>query len=487
MFELVVSFIEQYHLLPDHGTIVVAVSGGADSLCLLHLLNSICGPGKRYAGVRLHVAHLDHQLRGDASIRDAETVAQLARAWDLPVTIGRVDVPALARQEHRSLEDAARVARYRFLRNIAQGRPIAVAHHQDDQVETLILHWLRGGGINSMTGLQPRQQDIIRPLLAVRRADVLTYCTQHQLEPLEDASNTDTRFLRNRIRHQLLPLLETINPNIRATLVRNAEILSVDADWIEAQVDACWTDVILTEDRQQIRLSTPRLLELPLSLQHHLLRRVSALLCEGQSPLEARHYPLLDKLLRRKSGGGPVTLHMPHQLHVVGKQDTLLCKKASLEASTSSTTIGNNAEVILPIPGRVAIPGTPWQAEAELIERSEVYAVLRAEDWPGVWHLLTNDRYTVYADGDLIGNRVWIRTRHAGDRMRPLGMSHEKKVQDILVDRHIPRAERDQIPLFFSPTHCVWLAGVLLDDRVRLTPTTRQIVRFVLLPVQSGP
>jgi tRNA(Ile)-lysidine synthase len=217
MLDTIRAYLEQHHLLPEQGTVVVAVSGGADSLCLLHLLHEVCGPSKPYPAVQLHVAHLNHQLRGQESERDATVVAQLAHSWDLPVTIGSIDVSALARQEQRSLEDAARVARYRFLREVAQDQLIAVAHHQDDQVETLLLHCLRGGGLASMVGLQPRQQDIIRPLLCVTRADTLAYCEQHHLVPLEDASNSDPRFLRNRIRHELLPLLTELNPGIRET------------------------------------------------------------------------------------------------------------------------------------------------------------------------------------------------------------------------------------------------------------------------------
>lgn len=479
MFDRVLSYIERYHLLPESGNIVVAVSGGADSLCLLHLLHRVCGSGKRYNQVSLHVAHLDHQLRPEVSAREADIVAHIARSWHLPITVGHINVPTLARQEHRSLEDAARVARYRFLREVARGQPIAVAHHQDDQTETLILHWLRGGGINSMIGLQPRQQDIIRPLLAVNRADILTYCAQHGLQPLEDASNADIRFLRNRVRHELLPMLEAINPNVRATLIRSAEVIRVDAEWIEKQVDACWTDIVLAEERQHVHLSLKRLLALPLSLQHHVLRRASAHLCDGQSPLEARHYALLDDLLGREAGGEPITLHMPGDLSIIRERDSLLCQKTSAQTLTTPST-GENTEVTLPIPGRVVLPGTPWLAEAEIIERPDVYTALRAGDWSTVWHLLVRDRYTIYADGNLIGNPVLVRTRRVGDRMRPLGMAHEKKIQDILVDQHIPRAERDQIPLFFSPQHCIWLAGIQIDDRVRLTSATRQIVRFTL-------
>ena len=305
MLDTIVAFIEQHQLLPAQGTIVVAVSGGADSLCLLHLLHQLCGaPEKLYPHLHLHVAHLNHLLRPEAHA-DAAYISQLAASWGLPVTIGTIDVSALARKEHQSLEEAARTARYRFLREVAQGQPIAVAHHADDQVETLLLHWLRGGGLTSMVGMQPRQQNLIRPLLAVSHADTVAYCQQHGLVPLEDASNTDPRFLRNRVRHELLPLLTSLNPGIRATILRNAEVIHTDVAWIEQQIDDLWPTVVLTVQETQITIDATALLALPLSLQRHLLRRVTAQLCAGQSPLELRHYLLIEQLLQPHSAPLP--------------------------------------------------------------------------------------------------------------------------------------------------------------------------------------
>src|SRR5205823_8716515 len=199
---IVTTYIDKHQLLPPRGEVIVAVSGGADSLCLLHLLNQLCGTGKRNPEVHLHAAHFNHKLRGEASDRDASAVANIVESWGLPYTQGEVDVAALARMEKRSLEDAARIARYCFLREVAKGQPIAVAHHADDQVETLLLHFLRGSGLTGMVGMLPRQQDIIRPLLQVRHAQAVAYCQEHGIEPLEDLSNTDPKFLRNRIRHE---------------------------------------------------------------------------------------------------------------------------------------------------------------------------------------------------------------------------------------------------------------------------------------------
>jgi tRNA(Ile)-lysidine synthase len=494
MLEAVSSYIEQHHLLPEEGTVIVAVSGGADSLCLLHVLYCLCGASKRYPAVSLYVAHLDHQLRGEASAQDAATVATLAQSWHLPVTIGQADVSALARQERRGIEEMARIARYRFLRALAQevnATTIAVAHHMDDQVETLLLHWLRGGGLASMVGLQPRQQDLIRPLLCVSRVDTHAYCAQHGLVPLDDASNSDTRFLRNRIRHELLPLLTEMNPGYRNTLLRNAEAMQVDLAWVETQVDRYWPQIVSHVDEERIHFHLPSLQALPSSLQRHLLRRASALLSAGQSPLEVRHYQLVEQFLQRARTSAPLTLHLPQRLHLTRLMDNLVLERVRADSS-SVTSCEEHTEALLPVPGCVVVPGTSWLARADLLTDDlleQVCPALRRAEWATVWRLLRTDQHQVYIDADqlvhdtMYGPQVHlcVRTRRSGDRIQPLGMTHEKKIQDVLVDKRIPRAQRSDIPLFFSATHCVWLAGILVDNRVRLVPDTRHIVRLSIV------
>ncbi|MEO6891978.1 MAG: tRNA lysidine(34) synthetase TilS [Ktedonobacteraceae bacterium] len=512
MLERVTAYIEQYRLLPESGEVLVAVSGGADSLCLLHLLHRLCGPepGKPYAGVNLRVAHLNHKLRTPESEREAEAVAGLARDWGLPVVIGEEDVPALARRERLSQEEAAREARYRFLRASARGQPIAVAHHADDQVETLLLHWLRGGGLAGMVGMAPRQQDIVRPLLQVTHAETVAYCRAHGIVPLEDASNADPRFTRNRIRHELLPLLAELNPGIRQTLLRNAEVLRVDLAWIEAQVDASLPTMLLMDQDDTIALRLDALKTLPLSIQRHLLRRVSARLSGGQSGLEPRHYALIEQLMSRPfTPADGIGLDLPHGLRVMRHMDSLIftvgtqlivsapagqedathngaqasgAQPKRAQASGARTRNAGELEgVMLQVPGQVEVPGTRWWAGAELLVDDlelEVRRALVRQDWEAVWRLLPATRLAVYVDGDAVGAPLRVRTRRPGDRMRPLGMAGEKKVQDLLVDKHIPRAERGSIPLFFSSAHCLWVAGLCLDDRVRLTSTTQHVVRL---------
>jgi tRNA(Ile)-lysidine synthase len=483
---IVTTYIDKHQLLPFEGEIIVAVSGGADSLCLLHLLNQLCGTGKRYPGVRLHAAHLNHKLRGEASYQDEAAVASIVKSLGLPYTSGEVDVAELARTEKRSLEDAARIARYGFLREVAQGKLIAVAHHADDQVETLLLHFLRGSGLTGMVGMLPRQQDIIRPLLEVHHTQTVAYCQEHAIEPLEDLSNTDPQFLRNRIRHELVPLLESLNPGFDSTLLRNAGVIGVDVAWVEAQIEVCWPNVVRLEKDDTVILRREAFSSLPLSLQRHLLRRVTARLCEGQSPLEIRHYTLIEQLIGHEDRQER-ELYLPHELRVMSNFHEIIFER--LPEHTSMRDISRweqqNAEVaLLPIPGRIRVPGTPWIATADALSPellAEVRDALKREDWSEVWRLLPANQRVAYIDADAAGSTIEVRMWRAGDRMQPFGMQHEKKLQDIFVDRHIARSERGSIPVFFSAAHCIWLAGICLDDRTRLTSKTQEIVRLAII------
>lgn len=489
MLERVLAYIDRHQLLPEQGEIVVAVSGGADSLCLLHLLRQICGPGRPYPGVSLHAAHLNHMLRGEESARDARVVANIAENWEIPFTPGETDVLALAKAEKRSLEEAARLARYRFLREVARGRRIAVAHHADDQAETLLLHWLRGSGLSGMVGMPPRQQDIIRPLLEITHAETLAYCAEHGIIPAEDQSNSDPRFLRNRIRHELLPLLQELNPGIQHTLLRNAEVARVDLEWLEAHVDNCWPGVVISEQEDAIKLDAHVLLTLPLSLQRHLLRRVTARLCAGQSPLEPRHLLLIEKLLDQQSSYRQRSLDLPQKLRALYWGNYLIfeIRPGREEAPEISTRQSAKDVVYLSIPGAVAVPGTSWQARAEVLTEQQLERIapaLRQENWPELWRLLEPPTpYAVYIDGAMAEAQLLVRTRRPGDRVQPLGMTTEKKVQDIFVDRHITRDERATTPLFFSRAHCLWVARACIDQRARLTAGTRRIIRLSIQPV----
>ncbi|HFD38988.1 MAG TPA: tRNA lysidine(34) synthetase TilS, partial [Anaerolineae bacterium] len=240
MLDRVRWLIEQDRLLTSGDRVVVGVSGGPDSLCLLHLLHRL----QAEYDLALHVAHLHHSLRGADADADAAFVRQIAAAWGLPCTVEQADVPALAAEGKLAVEEAARQARYAFLRRVAIGvgaRIVAVGHNADDQAETVLMHFIRGSGLAGLRGMLPRAPypqftnpqstnsqstsphlTLIRPLLDISRADILAYCDRHGLTPRFDRSNLDTTYFRNWLRHEALPLLARHNPNVDQVLRRTA-------------------------------------------------------------------------------------------------------------------------------------------------------------------------------------------------------------------------------------------------------------------------
>ena len=235
--------IDRYDLLASGGKVVVAVSGGPDSLCLLHGLREL----RDEYGVQLHVAHLNHCLRGLDSAEDSRFVWQIAADWGLPLTRSSVNVKKLVKEQKGSVEEMARQVRYRFLAQPQQqagADRIALGHNADDQTETVLMHWLRGAGLAGLRGMRPKsplgelrlgEEEtampdllLIRPLLYVARSEIEAYCEAHELRPRFDRSNLDTTYFRNRLRHELLPHLEGYNPNIREVIRRSAQALSGD-------------------------------------------------------------------------------------------------------------------------------------------------------------------------------------------------------------------------------------------------------------------
>ena len=268
--------IIRHALLPTHGVVVVACSGGADSLALFFALHALCGkPTSAFPAITLHVAHLDHGLRDTAGAHDAAFVREICAASHTPCTLGLV-TPAEQAEWQGSLEASARTARYRFLREVAQAvgaDRIALGHTLDDQAETVLMHFIRGSGVDGLAGMAHRAGDLIRPLLGTRHTETLAYCRAMGHEPRVDATNDDLRFTRNRVRQELLPLLATYQAQIIPTLARNAEVIAQDVAYLQTMTEQAWADVVLKATDQEITLSRPKLRGLPPAMRQRVLRR----------------------------------------------------------------------------------------------------------------------------------------------------------------------------------------------------------------------
>ncbi|MBI4181336.1 MAG: tRNA lysidine(34) synthetase TilS, partial [Chloroflexi bacterium] len=304
----VLDFIQKHHLLAGQHRLVVAVSGGQDSVCLLHVLVKL----QEELKLKLHVAHLNHQLRGAESEADAQYVAQLAGQLGIPATIEQRDVKAYQAYQRISLEEASREVRYTFLEAVAKSigaDRVAVGHTTDDHIETILMHLIRGTGTRGLRGLQPTNRwqpsggslTIIRPLLRVSRAETADYCQEHQLIFRVDASNLSLSPLRNRIRQQLVPLLKSYNPRAVEALLRTARIAGDELVFLEKEARRLWVSIVRRQG-DTIIFDKIGLLELPSALQRYLLRMSLEKLLGNLKDIEARHIEEIVAFLTKPAG-----------------------------------------------------------------------------------------------------------------------------------------------------------------------------------------
>ncbi len=459
--ERIVAFIEKHNLLQAGEKLVVAVSGGADSVCLLHFL----AQHQKYFRIELHVAHLNHQLRGADSDADAEYVSKLAHQLALPVTIKQADVKAYQVKKRCSLEEAAREVRYNFLAQVAKEvktNRIAVGHTRDDHTETVLMHLIRGAGTTGLKGLEPRSEmmvegqkfEVIRPLLAITREEAANYCQKHQLMPRSDMSNLSLAFFRNRIRLELLPLLRKYNPNFDEAIWRLSQIAGDEVSFLQEQAKKLWVEVAKEQNRT-IYLDKAKIRALPQAMQRQLLRLALSRLLGNVKDIEAEHIEAILNLAHKPGK----KLNLPRGLTFVTEYDQLILKVAKAFDCPFPILTG---EFQLNIPGETILPG--WRVVAEIITEFMAF--------PG------NNNLVALFDFQKTGNRLLVRSRKPGDRFQPLGMKELKKLQDFMVDAKIPRLWRDCIPLVCSPEQILWVVGWRIDDRVKVTETTKEILRL---------
>lgn len=486
----VTRFAHTHHLWSPGATLVVGVSGGPDSLCLLGALHALTASGDTGAPGHLIVAHLDHEMRGEAGGEDASWVRAFAAELGIECVTERSDVPKLARSERRSLEEAGRNARYAFMRRILEERRaerICVGHTSDDQLETLVMNWLRGSGLAGLSGMAPLTSDIARPLLGVTHAQTLAYCAARGWRPREDASNTDTRFRRNRVRAELIPALRQYNPNLRETLVRNAALLADDDAYLAASAATAWRE-LAHRDADTVSFAMDSLREAPPAIRHRLFQRALSHLAGDALSLEAVHVVSLDALIARKATGGALAL--PGQLRALRDYDTLLIERQASQPDANTPEVVASESWRLQAPGSVDLPALGWRLRAWYVTTAPGHEQDKATPPPfaslsrhGTAAELRRAESRVYVDAEQAGEVFEVRAWRPGDRFQPLGTPFDKKVQDYFVDAKTPRRVRGRTPLVFGRGRLVWLAGQRIDDRVKLTPATQRVLVLQLEPL----
>jgi tRNA(Ile)-lysidine synthase len=468
----VLDFTRQHNLVSGGEKLVVAVSGGADSVCLLHILVRL----KEKLKIKLHLAHLNHQLRDAESEADADYVSDLARKLGITATVERRDVKAYQKKMRLSPEEAAREVRYHFLTEVAGAtgaKRVAVGHTRDDHIETILMHLIRGAGTRGMRGLQPYTEwtsktgglIVIRPLLEVSHQDTEDYCRQHRLAPRLDASNLSLSPLRNRIRQQLLPLLQSYNPGIAEALLRTGRIAGDDIDFMDKETARLWNK-IARQEGEAIILDKPKFDRLPPTLQRYLLRASAERLLGSAKDIEMRHIEEMMALVGKPAGK---RLSLPGDLSFATGYDKYQLTTDLTDLSPFPKLEG---EVRLNIPGQTLLSG--WRIEATIIKPSVVKGKPEGANAPSE----TKNDFTAYFDLSKTSDKLIVRARKRGDRFQPLGLSLPKKVGEFMIDAKIPQAWRQQVPIVCSPSQIVWVVGWRIDDRVKVSDNTKQVLRL---------
>jgi len=471
--------IERYGMLNRGGTVILGISGGIDSLCLLSVMRALATEYE----ISLHVGHLNHGIRREAA-RDAEWVQDQCRRWAIGCTVGTEDVPTLARERGLSLEETARQARYAFLAAVARelnADTVAVGHNADDQAETVLMHLLRGAGLAGLRGMRPvawldeerpsaravsgagrERVRLVRPLLTIPRAELELYAAEQGLKPVEDVTNADTAYLRNRIRHELLPLLQDYNPSIRAILCRTAEALAGDEQLLERSIRKAWDQIVAYRDSARIVYQREALMRCPDAMRRALLRRGIYEL--RQSLRDVSWINVRDAIDVLSSGRVGARATLPGGLRLaIGYEQVLLCEDGSTWPLDDRPRM--SGALSLTVPGLWLLPDERWAVCTEWCDPIK----------PGGW-LSGAGALHAWLDADRAGQALSLRTRQSGDRLQPLGISGSQTVKKLMIDRRVPAYERDAVPILVSNGRIIWVAGVQIDRECAVTARTARVL-----------
>jgi len=451
--------IRRHALLARGGRSLVALSGGPDSVALAHLLLELQAAGElTVAGF----AHFNHQLRGADADEDESFCRGMAAALGLPIDVARADVRAAAREAGRSIEDVARELRYAFFEQATDrfaSDVIAVGHSLDDQAETFLLRLVRGSGARGLAGILPRAGRVIRPLIEISRADLRQYAAERALAFRTDLSNADLSIPRNRVRHELIPYLEReFSPGISRVLAREAAMARDDENRLQQEAIDFTGSIVLRTTAGKIELDAPALRSLHPAIAARVARQALSRLASGRFI----GFDHVDRLLRLADALEGEAVDLPGQRAVRRGSVIVLGPPAPRQRARGRE---NSFRFPLSIPGEVTLDNQGWTVSAERMESLGP---------GGTGHAKAAE---VVVAADPLTLPLAIRSRRRGDRFRPLGLGHRKKLQDFLVDRKIPREIRDSLPLVVDgQDRIVWVVGETVAEDFRVTEPSRGVI-----------
>ncbi|NMB53972.1 MAG: tRNA lysidine(34) synthetase TilS [Leptolinea sp.] len=467
---------EESCLLDRSSPILVGFSGGADSLALLLLLQQ--------AGYQVIAAHFNHHLR-DEAWRDEDNARDLAAHLNIPFVSGEVDVLAIVREQKLSVEEAARQTRYRWLLQQAQSshaRAVAVAHTADDQVETVLMHLLRGSGLDGLTGMSSRQffplwnshTPVVRPLLTIWRKDTESICAEAGLQPVMDASNASPRYFRNRIRMDLIPCLQEYNPQAKSHILQTTQILAEDQSILNIIKEQAWQEALQDRSDLWITLKLEKLAAQPEGLRRYILRRGLLELSPGIRDIDFALTRRLSDFVFHPSLSG--------EMHLIGK--------LWVQKTAGQIVLWNGKPGLMERYPQIEPDQSGWLGISDILEFNGWRLSVSPGDVAAARDVIRNggshDR--IWLDADLLEFPLMVRPPHNGERISPLGMKGKtQKLSDYFVNRKISRQARAKWPLVISGMSIVWVSGVGISESAAITDQTRRVIQISLQRLTPPP
>ena len=445
MLQRTEEYMKQYHMPQPGEKLILGLSGGADSVCLFHLLRTL--------GYSLEAVHVHHGIRGKEADKDEAFVKELCERYRIPFHGFRFDVPSISKEKHLSLEEAGRMVRRQAFFEIkekSEAKKIALAHHGNDRAETFLFHLSRGTGIRGMGSIQPVQGDYIRPLLWAGRKEIEEYLRQHGYEHVEDETNQSEEYTRNRIRHQVLPALEEINPGAVEHICSAAEKLSAVNAYIDREAEKlCRLSTVMYQGEVQILkfafFQGDEVLYVP------VLQKCVEYLTGSLKDYTQEHFESLQKLFGMQTGR---EIHLPGGLRATRTYDGI------------RMNLFQEKEIREP----VKITGAGSYQFGELTFEVSI------EPWDE-YKIFPIKNYTKCFDYDKIKSDIFLRTREAGDFLE-INKEHSKKsLQDYMVNEKIPKEKRDRVVLLGCENHILWVVGKRISEYYKVTKETRRVLK----------
>jgi len=449
--------------------LVIGVSGGPDSLALLHILF--------VSGFNMIAVNVDHQLR-DESGSEATFVKEFCSDRDIKFIGRSVNTLKLAKDKGLSIEEAARTLRYIELFKIANevsAQAVCVAHNADDQIETILMHILRGTGIAGLRGIKAYKINpewdleipVIRPLISVWRKEINSYCELNGLSPVQDLSNLDNKFLRNKIRNELLPYLVEYNPNIRNSLFQMSKIISADYEIIKKATDEAWIESVNSVSKDCVDFNREKLSKYPKALQNHLFRSAINLMRSGLRDISFNSIQIISNAIETKETGENIDLI--NNLSLTFNEDKVFIHDADhifeidhgLQLQAKIIQVYAEGEFLISLTWKMNIAFLPYSNQLMTKIKNN------------------KDAFTAYVDANKIDDDLCIRKMSEGDRFSPLGMEgHTLKISDYFINQKVPRKERENWPILYSNHEIIWVVGYQINDEYQIDKETKKILKI---------